>query len=90
MNGNSYFSPICFYRISLAGCYANLTMYQPLAPNDFLDLNRLFVPFEQLGNPDADEMWAEILASREEKRDWDWLLSHRVVAVLAEAGSGKS
>ena len=61
-----------------------------LSPSDFIELDRRFVPFDQLGSPDADELWAEVLASREEKRDWDWLLSHRVVALLAEAGSGKS
>ena len=61
-----------------------------LSPSDFIELGRRFVPFDQLGSPDADELWAEVLASREEKRDWDWLLSHRVVALLAEAGSGKS
>ncbi|MBA4043990.1 MAG: hypothetical protein C0471_06165 [Erythrobacter sp.] len=65
-------------------------MLPALVPADFIEIDRRFVPFEQLGRPDADELWAEVLASREEKRDWDWLLSHRVVALLAEAGSGKS
>jgi hypothetical protein len=61
-----------------------------LAPSDFVDLDRRFVPFDRLGGADTDDLWTEILASREERRDWDWLLSHRVVALLAEAGSGKS
>lgn len=65
-------------------------MIPALTPTDFIEIDRRFVPFEQLGRPDADELWADVLASREEKRDWDWLLSHRVVALLAEAGSGKS
>ncbi len=63
---------------------------QTLSPLDFVELDRRFVPFDKQGGSDADELWAEILASREEKRDWDWLLSHRIVALLAEAGSGKS
>ena len=61
-----------------------------LAPSDFVELDRRFVPFDRLGGADTDDLWTEILASREERRDWDWLLSHRVVALLAEAGSGKS
>jgi hypothetical protein len=65
-------------------------MPQPLAPIDFVQLDRRFVPFDQLGNSDAGEVWAEVLASREQQRDWSWLLSHRIVALLAEAGSGKS
>lgn len=65
-------------------------MIQPLSPPDYAELDRRFVPFDQTVSPDANELWAEILASREEKRDWDWLISHRIVALLAEAGSGKS
>lgn len=65
-------------------------MLPALVPTDFIEIDRRFVPLEQLGRPDADELWADVLASRKETRDWDWLLSHRVVALLAEAGSGKS
>lgn len=65
-------------------------MAHALAPDDYVEIGRRFLPFDRLGAPNADDMWAEILASRQEKRDWDWLLSHHVIALLAEAGSGKS
>lgn len=59
-----------------------------LRQDDCLELDRHFVSHDQARGD--DDMWAEILASRQEKRDWNWLLEHRVIALLAEAGSGKS
>ena len=50
-----------------------------------IDLDRRFVPQELRG---ADP-WAAALR-RDEVRDWTWALGHRVVALLDQAGAGKS
>lgn len=57
-----------------------------LSPADFVDLDRRFRSHDRFDN----DSWWEILAAEKQQRDWDWLLSHRVVALLAEAGSGKT
>jgi hypothetical protein len=61
-----------------------------LRPSDFIDLDRRFVPHDSLGARDSDLLWADVLASREETRDWAWLNRYHTVALLAEAGSGKT
>lgn len=51
-------------------------------PKQHVDLDRQF----QLTDADPNP-WADM---GQKKQGWEWLLSHRVVALLAEAGSGKS
>lgn len=64
-------------------------MSDDLRPADFIDLDRRFVAHAQ-GGGDSDTLWAEVFAERQERRDWDWLFEHRIAALLAEAGAGKS
>ncbi|MGV7120316.1 hypothetical protein [Sphingopyxis sp. 550A] len=66
-----------------------LTMDSDRRPPDFIELDRRFVSHTR-HDEDGDSIWAEVLADREERRDWAWLLGHRTVALLAEAGAGKS
>lgn len=56
------------------------------APHD-LDLDRRFVSQEPRG---ADPWVAALGRDRSRERDWDWVLGHRVVALLDQAGAGKS
>lgn len=59
-----------------------------LSPREFIALDRRF---ERASGTDSDEYWADILAERERPRDWAWLRERsRVVALLAQAGSGKT
>ncbi|KQN80551.1 hypothetical protein ASE91_11195 [Sphingomonas sp. Leaf62] len=58
---------------------------RPAAAGRGIDLDRRFLPQELRG---ADP-WAAA-SRREETRDWDWALGHRVVALLDQAGAGKS
>lgn len=51
---------------------------------EHVDLNRRF---EEVG-ADRDSFAAAL--RRDEERCWQWLTGHRVVAILAEAGSGKT
>ena len=57
-----------------------------LAPNDTVPLDRRF---ERATTSDTAEDWAEALADK--PRNWEWLSGRsRVVALLAQAGSGKT
>lgn len=57
-----------------------------LAPNDTVPLDRRF---ERATTSDSAEYWAEALADK--PRNWKWLRERsRVVALLAQAGSGKT
>lgn len=57
-----------------------------LAPNDTVPLDRRF---ERATSADTVEYWAEALADK--SRNWEWLRGRsRVVALLAQAGSGKT
>lgn len=57
-----------------------------LAPNDTVPLDRRF---ERATTSDTAEYWAEALADK--PRNWEWLRGRsRVVALLAQAGSGKT
>lgn len=59
-----------------------------LAPPDTVPLDRRF---ERATTADTADYWAEALSDREAPRDWTWLRSRsRVVALLAQAGSGKT
>jgi hypothetical protein len=59
-----------------------------LTPADYVPLDRRF---ERGGLPDDHDYWAEILADGETPRDWSWLRAQsRVIALLAQAGSGKT
>lgn len=59
-----------------------------LAPSDFVPLDRRF---DRASVRDTADYWVEILSDREKPRDWLWLRSQsRVIALLAQAGSGKT
>lgn len=59
-----------------------------LAPIDFVPLDRRF---ERASASDTVDHWLEVLAERKVTNDWPWLRERsRVVAVLAQAGSGKT
>lgn len=59
-----------------------------LAPAEYVPLDRRF---ERAGVGDNHDYWAEVLSDGEKPRDWSWLRGQsRVVALLAQAGSGKT
>lgn len=59
-----------------------------LAPADYVPLDRRF---ERAAIRDTTDYWAEVLADGQKPRDWPWLREQsRVIALLAQAGSGKT
>jgi hypothetical protein len=59
-----------------------------LAQPDYAPLDRRF---DRAAIRDTFDYWAEILADGDKPRDWSWLRAQsRIVALLAQAGSGKT